>query len=105
MALTLQQQAPKTSQGSPEAPLSLIARVQRATFAPNIDAKGRRVRLAGGIACLTAGSLLLLAWVLPTGNPWLAGLAALAIAVGVFMLFEARASFCVLRALGFRTRW
>jgi hypothetical protein len=104
MLLTLDHGAPKTEGPGGKSP-SLVERVQRATLSCNIDSKGRRVRLAGGIAALIAGSFLLLGWVLPTANAGLAVLAALAIAAGVFMIFEARASWCVLRALGFRTRW
>jgi hypothetical protein len=89
-------------EGPVEAPRSLLERFRRATFACNIDSRGRWLRLTGGIGALSAGSLVLLGWKDDTA---LALLAALAMAAGVFMIFEARASWCVLRGLGFRTRW
>jgi hypothetical protein len=100
--------APTTSQRSVELARkspALLERVRCATLAPNIDSKGRRVRLFAGILTMMSGCLLLLGWALPTGHLGWAALASLGIAAGAFMIFEARASWCVLRALGFRTRW
>jgi hypothetical protein len=70
----------------------------------NIDAKGRAVRLALGIALTAFGCLLLLAGALTTGSVPLLGISVLAIAAGAFAIFESRAGWCALRALGFKTR-
>ena len=79
-------------------------RVPAVKLACNIDAKGKAVRLRLGLielalAALVAGvSGLAVGW--PIG--WaLAGILTLA---GAFSIFEARAGWCALRALGFRTR-
>lgn len=70
----------------------------------NIDARGRLARLIGGIVVLIAGVGLMLLWAIPSG----AGLAWV-IAVGVmlagaFAIFQARAGWCAMRAMGFKTR-
>ena len=70
----------------------------------NIDAKGEAARLAGGIASVGAGALLL--GVVASGAIsgsfwWLASVGALA--GGAFAIFEARAGWCVVRALGIKT--
>jgi hypothetical protein len=71
---------------------------------PNIDECGKRHRIRGGLAVLALGVVLLVVWALPTGHalPWTLGLAGLV--VGAFMIFEGRNAWCVLRALGFKTR-
>ena len=71
---------------------------------PNIDERGCRRRTRGGIAVLVLGAVLLGAWAIPTGDalPWSLGLVGLA--AGAFMIFEGRNAWCVLRALGFKTR-
>jgi hypothetical protein len=74
------------------------------TFACNIDGKGRVVRLIGGLVAVATGCLGFLAWAEPTGDRGATGLCVACIAVGAFMIFEARASWCVVRALGFKTR-
>jgi hypothetical protein len=104
--LTPVNEAPKRSP-DPDAGESpaLLERFRCATFAPNIDSKGRWVRLSAGILVLAGGCSFLLGSALPSGDPGLAVVAALAIGAGAFMIFEARAHWCVWRALGFRTRW
>lgn len=72
----------------------------------NIDAQGKALRLAGGLAGLTFGLALTTLLVLDV----LSGLAvssaaAGAIFGGAFAIFEARAGWCVVRALGFHTRF
>jgi hypothetical protein len=77
----------------------------------NIDEKGRRIRRAGGIVCCVVGAVLLIVFlaahygyltahygypVLVVGLGLLAG--------GVFQLYEARKSWCALRAMGIKTR-
>lgn len=70
----------------------------------NIDARGKLARLIWGMLCLLAGVLGLVFWALSAGG-WVAWTASLAaIAFGAFALFEARAGWCAVRAMGFRTR-
>ncbi len=70
----------------------------------NIDARGKRVRLINGIATVAIGLVLLFAWALPwqTGLAWALTIALLA--GGALMIFEAKAGWCLLRAMGFKTR-
>jgi hypothetical protein len=69
----------------------------------NIDARGKAARLVIGIVMLFVGLVLLFAWALPTGTG-LAWFVALSVAIaGGFAIFEARAGWCVVRAMGFRT--
>ncbi len=71
----------------------------------NIDAKGKSVRLISGIiVTLLAVILLALRGVgVVTGTwPWIVG--GLLLAMGAFQIFEARAGWCVVRAMGFKTR-
>ncbi|MCP3903055.1 MAG: hypothetical protein GY715_05400 [Planctomycetes bacterium] len=71
----------------------------------NIDARGRAARLAGGIIALVAGIVLAALRgldVLPGVWPWI--VAAALMAFGAFGIFEARAGWCALRAMGFKTR-
>ena len=70
----------------------------------NIDAKGKAVRLIYGLLMLAIGALLaglILANVV-TGWYWWVGVVLLALAGG-FGVFEARAGWCAVRAMGFKT--
>ena len=70
----------------------------------NIDAKGKFVRLLWGLLMLAlAGVLagLILLDILPGGWVWVGGVA-LAL-FGGFGIYEARAGWCVARAMGFKT--
>jgi hypothetical protein len=69
----------------------------------NIDARGKAARLRIGIAGIALGIVMLLGWALPVGGTiaWVATAAVLAGAS--FSVFEARAGWCVVRAMGFRT--
>lgn len=78
-------------------------RLRRASFAPNLEPAGRKLRWVAGSASVVGASFLLLAFALPAESTALGLLAAALMALGVFLLFEARASWCWLRALGFRT--
>jgi hypothetical protein len=70
----------------------------------NIDAKGKAVRLIWGILTLSGGLIALFLWARPTGG-WLAwGVTVLLIASGIFGIFEARSGWCVVRAMGIKTR-
>lgn len=69
----------------------------------NIDAKGKRVRLLGGVATLMVAAVLaVLCWVnvLPG---WVWFVAAGAAIGGAFQIFEARAGWCAVRAMGIKT--
>jgi hypothetical protein len=69
----------------------------------NIDAKGKFARLICGMLVGLIGILLVIFWAWGSAGaiPWLISLGVLA--AGAFMIFEARAGWCVMRALGFRT--
>lgn len=72
----------------------------------NIDAQGKALRLAGGLAGLTFGLALTTLLVLDVLSGLMASSAAAgAIFGGAFAIFEARAGWCVVRALGFHTRF
>ncbi len=73
-------------------------------LACNIDGRGRAVRLRFGFVLLLLAAGLSVLWPLNTGSTlgWVVS-AALA-AGGAFALFEARAGWCAVRALGIRTR-
>jgi hypothetical protein len=69
----------------------------------NIDARGKAARLRIGIGGFIVGLVLLFAWAIPAGTGlawWIT--ASLLFAAG-FSIFEARAGWCVVRAMGFRT--
>jgi hypothetical protein len=70
----------------------------------NIDARGKAARLGIGIVGLVVGVVLLFAWAGPADAlwPWIVTLGVLA--GSAFSVFEARAGWCVLRAMGFQTR-
>jgi hypothetical protein len=69
----------------------------------NVDARGKRLRLINGIVTLVTGIVLLFAWALPAGTmrPWVVTIVVLLSAA--FMIFEARAGWCAVRAMGFKT--
>ncbi len=70
----------------------------------NIDARGKAARLVGGMAGVAFGlvlALLLVTETLTLGFGWYA--VAGAVFGGAFAIFEARAGWCVIRAMGFKT--
>ena len=66
----------------------------------NIDAKGRAVRMIYGVVLLLVGVLLLIFW---AASLW-TWVISIAVALGgAFAIFESRAGWCVLRAMGWKT--
>lgn len=69
----------------------------------NIDARGKVVRLVYGAMMIVGGlvTIVLWAWGSSSWIPWT--VSAVLLALGGFGLFEARAGWCVVRALGVKT--
>jgi hypothetical protein len=69
---------------------------------PNIDRKGRVARAISGVLCIAVGVVLWwITWPESTTYRWIVSI--LAIAIGVFQLFEAKRGWCVARACGLKT--
>ncbi len=69
----------------------------------NIDSRGRAVRLISGLLVLVVGVVLLFLWALSVGSALGWTITTLCLLCGAFMVFEARAGWCCLRALGMKT--
>jgi hypothetical protein len=71
----------------------------------NIDAKGKMARLIYGILMLIAGGVTAVLWAWPTGGwfPW--AVSSFLVTSGLFAIYEARAGWCAVRAMGFKTRF
>ena len=70
----------------------------------NLDARGRAARLIGGIAGVMFGLVVSVLLALDVLSGWAASsVAAGSLFGGAFAIFEARAGWCVVRALGIRT--
>jgi len=71
----------------------------------NIDSKGKAVRLISGLAVVSVGLTILGLEVygVMTGR-WAWGLAVVLMGVGAFQIWEGWCGWCVLRAMGFKTR-
>ena len=70
----------------------------------NIDAKGRVVRFVTGVFAVLGGfimALLITQNILPSEVYWIRVIGS--IAGGIFAMWEARAGWCVVRAIGIRT--
>ncbi len=71
----------------------------------NIDAKGKVIRLLSGVFFLLVGLGLLLVVVFSMSEiSWLWMVGVLLVAIGVFQVFEGWAGWCVLSAMGIKTR-
>ena len=69
----------------------------------NIDARGKVARLVWGILLLVGAAVLAAVWATGSGS-WVAwAVVAGVAALGAFAVFEARAGWCVVRAMGIRT--
>ena len=69
----------------------------------NLDSRGKAARLIYGIILGAIGALLGIFWALPHGGilPW--SVSIVCILMGGLAIFEARAGWCVIRAMGFKT--
>ena len=72
-------------------------------LACNIDQRGRRARLVGGVIVDTCGVALIVAGTL-TGSTMVLVLGIFLSIVGAFMIFEGARGWCALRAMGIKTR-
>ena len=78
------------------------------TLACNIDAKGKAIRLYGGLLAILAGLIgyfVVDQGVLPIPETLGHAGVALVLLSGAFSIFEARSGWCVVRAMGFKTRY
>jgi uncharacterized membrane protein HdeD (DUF308 family) len=69
----------------------------------NIDARGKFARLIYGIIMIVLGVVALLVWALPTNSVWAWIVTAILLLGGAFSVFEARAGWCIVRAMGIKT--
>lgn len=69
----------------------------------NIDARGKSARLIYGILMIAVGVALMILWSAGSGSIARWAVAGGCVAAGLFGLFEARAGWCVMRAMGVRT--
>jgi membrane protein YdbS with pleckstrin-like domain len=69
----------------------------------NIDSRGRAARLVYGVVLVVAGAVMALTWARHNDSPWPWVATAAVIAAGAFAVFEARAGWCAVRAMGFKT--
>ena len=70
----------------------------------NIDAKGKLVRMIYGCVLVLAGVVMLLLWALSAQTVLAWALSISFFVGGAFAIFEASAGWCVIRAMGFKTR-
>jgi hypothetical protein len=69
----------------------------------NIDAKGKFVRLIYGVILVAVGAILIYFWALHSGSVVRWAVSLLCLLGGAFAIFEARAGWCIVRAMGMRT--
>ncbi len=70
----------------------------------NIDTRGKRARLIAGLIEIIAAIALALAWAIPSHLLLAWAIAILLLIGGAFSIFEAWAGWCVIRALGIKTK-
>ena len=69
----------------------------------NINGRGRVARLVWGLLLVVIGGVLLLGWAWGADS-WLRWVVSILILLaGAFAVFEARAGWCVIRAMGMKT--
>jgi hypothetical protein len=71
----------------------------------NIDARGKRLRLIMGIALLALAIILALTWGWRGSGALRWMITAAVFVSGLFVVFEARAGWCAIRAMGFKTKF
>ena len=69
----------------------------------NIDQHGRKARIISGAITDACGALLLLTGVLRS-DAWLIVAGAIVSVAGLFIIFEGVKGWCVVRAMGFKTK-
>ena len=69
----------------------------------NINSRGKLARLIYGIILVAIGIAMIFLWAFPGGGilGWIISVAC--VLSGAFSIFEARAGWCVVRAMGFKT--
>jgi hypothetical protein len=71
----------------------------------NIDARGKAARLVMGAAAVVAGLVVGAIWYLGAWeSDWAIGISIALIVMGGVGIFEGAAGWCVIRAMGFRTK-
>ena len=70
----------------------------------NIDARGQRMRARMGTVFVIGAGLMAALWAWPRGSIVAWAVTGAALAVGLFMLFEARNKWCAMRAMGIKTK-
>jgi hypothetical protein len=69
----------------------------------NIDSRGKLARLIYGVILLVAAIVMIVFWAIPAGGIMGWFISVVCALMGAFAIFEARAGWCVVRALGFKT--
>lgn len=69
----------------------------------NIDSRGRAARLIYGVVMVLAGIVTAAVWAVPAGSAVAWVVAVSLFVAGAFGIFEARAGWCAVRAMGFKT--
>lgn len=70
----------------------------------NIDSRGKRARLISGIILVALALIAAVFWAWPARSAVGWAIALLLLIAGLFSIFEARAGWCALRAMGIKTR-
>ena len=70
----------------------------------NIDSKGKLLRLILGLINIVVGAILIFAWARPFGGRLAWTVCIALILAGAFQVFEGWAGWCVVRAMGIKTK-
>jgi hypothetical protein len=70
----------------------------------NIDSRGKRARLLNGIILVTLGLASALVWAIRGGDALQWIISGICLLLGGVCIFEARAGWCALRAMGIKTK-
>lgn len=81
-----------------------VAAALRSLMQCNIDARGKAARLKAGLVAVVLGGVVVgLGLASDLGPDWLPWVGVGLLVAGAFGIFEARAGWCAVRAMGFRT--